>query len=768
MANEDALAQYRKYVAENPGDRENARRSFYDTFGADPEAAVTGASQTAPQAAQRGAPTSEEARSGAADIAMSAIPTLGALGGAALTGGASIPLTALAAGVGGFAGKGVEMGLRTGTGIGAESVPETIGGRLMAAGKEGLLQSSFEAGSAVAMKAAANAAVATAGYAGRSTLGQALLKEKQVTSDYLAALASRDARIAELDRRIEANQRVIERNTGRARADAEKQTEALLGQKKLLQTKATEEAFRIRHIEAANESVERALAQTGAATPGVGQTVAAHGQQMGGIVRQFENDTFDNLIGGFIGLEQAAVSLKAPPVDVRPIFKSAAERIDRIPKMPGSGQQFTELNETLATLRKHFDEFGKGKIKAEAAPVDPASGTVLGQSERRIIESIDAVDKNANLGGLLRMRGGLSQEIAKLKAAGTDGKRAAAVLEPLLGDTDKLIDSTMGRMGWTEGQSTFKALKDDWAAASRFREQQAFQLLKKAPERAYELLDATSGYTPVVKKVLQDTGAYEAMWPEIRRQWIANKFVRNGKLDTAAFLEGVRSNEPILNEIFDTPQAQAQLRRLRLGAARMEKLTGNSFKGVADYSKMETFKDQLLKIGEEIAAVETKAQRTVDEIMQKGASRDAIYRDKLARASGEERAALKEAYERKMADLGIATGRMERDLLGPVPRMLMSRGMAGAVMGAAAGQSITGALGGLAAGIALQRGEAALTRRLIHLSENPERWTAFVDAVNKFSSGQAPRAAQALRASILGYKAGRVTQELVSAHEPQQ
>lgn len=39
MDAKEATAQYKKYVADNPGDKENARRSFYDTFGQDPEEA---------------------------------------------------------------------------------------------------------------------------------------------------------------------------------------------------------------------------------------------------------------------------------------------------------------------------------------------------------------------------------------------------------------------------------------------------------------------------------------------------------------------------------------------------------------------------------------------------------------------------------------------------------------------------------------------------------------------------------------------------------
>lgn len=49
MADEQALAQYKQYVAKNPNDREGARRSFYDKFGIDPEGvAKPAAMSTAP------------------------------------------------------------------------------------------------------------------------------------------------------------------------------------------------------------------------------------------------------------------------------------------------------------------------------------------------------------------------------------------------------------------------------------------------------------------------------------------------------------------------------------------------------------------------------------------------------------------------------------------------------------------------------------------------------------------------------------------------
>lgn len=114
---------------------------------------------------------------------------------------------------------------------------------------------------------------------------------------------------------------------------------------------------------------------------------------------------------------------------------------------------------------------------------------------------------------------------------------------------------------------------------------------------------------------------------------------------------------------------------------------------------------------------------------------------------------------------------MTSRLFGPVPQMLMSRGAAGAVMGGAAGllgghaPSIGGALGGLAVGYGLQRAEVALTKRLVHIAEDPAAYREIVKALDAWRTGWSPRAAQALRTSLLGYEGGKVAIDLMPSHE---
>ena len=74
---------------------------------------------------------------------------------------------------------------------------------------------------------------------------------------------------------------------------------------------------------------------------------------------------------------------------------------------------------------------------------------------------------------------------------------------------------------------------------------------------------------------------------------------------------------------------------------------------------------------------------------------------------------------------------------------------------------------GLGAGIALTSGQAVLTRALVNVSEDPVRWAVMQKAMHQLAEDASPRAAQYLRTALLGRRATRATQELVSAHEQQ-
>jgi len=780
MPDSEALAQYRDYVAKNPQDKESARRSFYDTFQVDPEASVSGESQTAPQAAQRGAPTSAEARRKVQEFGLSSLPALGAMGAAALTvsSGPAAPLTAaaLSAFFGGLAGKGVEMGLRTGTGIGAENVPPTLMGRMAEGTKAGVEQMGMEVGAGLALRGAEKVALMTLKHSTTSELAKKMLQQSAADKTFAAALTKNDAKISEIEKAMADAADTAERSVGSVRKAALDKAEALAAQKRFIQSQADEQALRISHLEAAQESVDKALSATGAGVPQAGMTKAAYEQKVGSLAKQYEKGLIETIGGNYVGLEQEAAKRAPAPIDVRPLFQQTVAKIRAIPKLPGTGSQFTEVNKILSQLETDFNQFATGKkaaVKevAETSPVLDASGNPITTTRKILSEATAAVDENASLSGLLVMQGNLSQAAAKVAQEGKSGERTARILRGLMDDTDKFIKAKMLEQGWKEGPGALDAVRKSWAEGSAFMEQQAFQTLKKAPERAHELLDASSGYAPVLKKVLKDTNGYETMWPEIRRRWIEDQFVKNGALDARGFLDGLHANRSILGEIFDTPAAKLQLQRLETAAGRIDALTNGVTKNAAEYAKMEAFKNQLLKIGDDLAAVDARVEKNVEEIMSAGKMRQEVYREKLSTARGVERQALKDAYEAKVKQIGLQTEGLGGRLFGPVPQMLMSRGAAGAVMGGAAGllgghaPSIGGALGGLAVGYGLQRAEVALTKRLVHVAEDPAAYREIVKALDAWRTGWSPRAAQALRTSLLGYEGGKVALDLMPSHE---
>lgn len=777
MPDSEALAQYRDYVAKNPGDREAARRSFYDTFQVDPEASFSGESQTAPQAAQRGAPTSEQAVRKVQEFGLSSLPALGAMGaaGLAVASGPAAPLTAaaLSAFFGGLAGKGVEMGLRTGTGIGAENVPPTLMGRVAEGTKAGVEQMGMEVGAGLALRGAEKVALMTLKHSTTSELAKKMLQQRSTDKAFAAALSKNDAKISEIEKAMADAADTAERSVGAVRKAALDKAEALAAQKRMIQSQADEQALRISHLEAAQESVDKALSATGAGVPQAGMTKAAYEQKLGSLAKQYERDLIESMGGNYVGLEQEALQRAPAPVDVRPLFSKIAEEVKQIPQLGGTGRHLTEVDKVLMQFAEDFKKFSAGKTAKVAGPrVDPAVGAVMqGETGRIVKEAVDAVDANQSLAGLLVFRGNLSQAAAKVAQEGKSGERVGRMLRGLLDDTDKFINAEMLKQGWKEGPGALASVKSAWQEGSAFMEQQAFQTLKKAPERAHELLDASSGYAPVLKKVLKDTGGYDSMWPEIRRRWIEDQFVKNGALDARGFLDGLRANRPILGEIFDTPAAKLQLQRLETAAGRLDALTNGVTKNAAEYAKMEAFKNQLLKIGDDLAAVDARVEKNVEEIMASGKMRQEVYREKLANARGVERQALKDAYEARVKQIGLQQEGMTSRLFGPVPQMLMSRGAAGAVMGGAAGllgghaPSIGGALGGLAVGYGLQRAEVALTKRLVHIAEDPAAYREIVKALDAWRTGWSPRAAQALRTSLLGYEGGKVAIDLMPSHE---
>lgn len=746
---------------------------------------VAGESQTAPMATQRGYVPGKAAND-AKEFALGALPAIGAAGAVALSGPAApLTVTALAALAGGYAGKGVEMGLRTGTGVGAETVPPTFAGRQLAGLNAGAEQAKYELGVGYAFKVAEKVARASIRHAERSQLFSALRQEQKLaiqkqraTDDFERMLSKNDEEIAGIDKALEDLQVATGQAGTAKRASMESQRDSLIARKRYLEQQATEEAFRVAKVEAAAKGVDAALAATGAGVPGVGMTAQAHATQMEGLVHQFTRDRIQNMGGAYVGLRDEAMKRAPAPVDVRPLFKRVADEINKIPQLPGTGRNLTEINEILLGIKKDYSEFSKGK----PAVVRPASAAdaLMGKTQKVVKEATPAVDEGASLAAVLEMQGNLSQEIAKLQSKGPSGERTAKVLRVLQEDTAKFIEKEMERQGWQEGPALLKAVRNQWAADSSYMEQQAFQLLKKDPGRAHELLTADSGYAPVLKKVLKDTNGYDVAWPEIRRRWIESNFVRNGKLDFTAFVEAARREQPIIGTIFDTPQAKAQFQRLHLASLKMEVLEGKAFKSVAGQAKVEALHREMQSIGEEMAAIDARIPQEMAEIFNSSKGPQAELQRRLSQAKGYKREALKEAFERKTADiaakqneLGLLQKGVGRDLLGPVPRILAYRGASGLVGGGMAGLamggggSIEGAIGagmGLTAGLVISKADEALVKKMVKMADDPHAMSQMMRILDSWEKGLAPKVAQALRLSVLGYTGSQQAVQLMSSH----
>lgn len=729
----------------------------YETF----DVPVVGESQTAPQGAQRGAPTSEEARANAKEFALSSLPALGAAGAVALTaasGGTATPLTApvIAALVGGFTGKGVEMGMRTGTGVGAETVPPTTGGRLMAGLQSGVEQAGYEALPLTVIQGMSRMRAAAAPWALETPLGQAIVKGRQEKITYEGMRSANAETARRLDERLAAIEAARDVKTGKVSAKLEAEQKALTAKREAIQKQSLEETFRQGHIVAAHDSVDRALKAENIGIPGAGMTDLGMQKVMNPLGFTFEKDLLENMGAEYVGLERAAASRATAPVDARPIFKRAVDAINRMPEMKGTGGIFTEKHKTLAALRDRFSEFGKGK----AAVVSPGDPNML-TAERRVSEAVDAVDKNESLGGLLVMRGGLAQEIAKARAL--KDQRVLDVLTPLAKDTDDLIKATMGKAGWKEGPAALDAANAAWREGKSFMEHQAYQLLRKSPERAHELLDAASGYTPILKRVLKETGGYDQMWPEIRRRWIESNFMKNGKFDASGFNAAARENQAIMGEIFDTPAAKEHLRRLHLASGRIDGLQNGAIRGVADYTKVEKFNQTLQEIGEELATMEKRAEDRIETIMASSGNREDRVRELISRARGAEKEAIEDAWAKAQERTKLAIKEASGIRLRQVPGMLVSRGTAGAAMGFASGQGVTGAAIGAAIGAGSKYGEDALVKYLVRKTEDPVYYARLMDSMNKWDKAIAPNVAQTVRLGILGYQGGGVLRDLALA-----
>lgn len=742
---------------------------------------VVGEPQTAPMAAQRGAPASEQARARAKEFAISALPAIGAAAASLATGPAA-PLTAtmLSAALGGFAGKGVEMGLRTGTGIGAETVPPTTGGRLVAGAKEGLSQAMFEGVAGVAARAAGAAARATVYHAERSALGKAMRREQkilgqqaQAKTEFERALSANDVEISNIEKSMEAVSREMDVAKGNAKISAQQKYDALLAKKQYLQRQATEEAFRIEKIESAAESADRALAATGAGVPEMGQMAVAHQQAAGSLVHRLERDTIETMGAGYVGLEEEAAKRAPKAAGTKPLFERTVQTIRRIPRIKeGPGQNWTEINEILAKVENDYaNALHSTPERVVGQETDPLT---LGQRPRKVAGT-PAKGMEASIPELLVMQGNLSQDIAKLESKGPSGERTARVLRGLRDDTDAFIKAQMKAQGWEEGPAALDAVRAQWATKSSYMEHQVFQTLKKDPARAHELLTVESGYTPVVKKVLKDAGGYELLWPDIRRKWLEANFVRNGRLDFSAFVQGAKDNAPIIAEIFDTPQAMAQFRRLHTSAMKLEALKGKSLKSIADNAKYARLQGDIQKIGEEMAAVDDVVAKEVEDIFASGQDKTRALQGKLAEARGYKRERLREVYadrqkalEAQLQELGMSKPGASRDIFGPIPRILMYRGTAGMLGGLAAGLAgggtgaMAGAGVGLAGGYALHKADQAIVKRLLYLADDPVAMQKVMGAISDFERGVA-KAGPALRAALLGAQAAPVVRDIALA-----
>lgn len=790
MPNDEALAQYKKYVSQNPAEKEGARRNFYDTFGVDPEngapagpvSVFTGEPEplgTDPASVRRQARS--DAIANAKETGLSALPAIGAAGAVAATvasGGSAAPITAplLAALIGGYTGKGVEMGLRTGTGIGAEQVPPTFAAQQMAGVRAGVEQSMFEAGAGIAINAANRAVKWSLPWAERTALGQTLIKTGAEEAKLAAKEAANADKVAGLERQITANQAAMQAAEGRANAELVAKQASLERKMEAARRNGIEERARAEHIDSAHAGAAQALEATGAGVPGAGMTDEVLRGATKPLAYELKNNMLRELGGNFLGIERAAAA-RAPavPIDARRLFKPAVDQIKSMQRMEGTGGMFTEPHETLLEMMKRFEQYGKGK--APAALDSPATtDALMNTPAKRMSAAIDALDKNETLGGLLVMRSGLAMEIAQARMAGEKGHRLLYVLEPLAENTDNLIKATMGKIGWKEGPATLDAAKAAWGTGKDYLAHQVFEVASKDPGRLHELLTAGSGYTPIVKKVLGDMGVEKQLWPEVRRRWIESNFIKDGRIDAGAFMQSARNNQSVINELFDTPQAKDQFRRLHLASAKIDVLQNKALRGVADYTKAEAFEETVASLGEELLKAEARAQQKVAAAFESGTKKNTTLTELLKDARGPEIEAIREAHAAKLAAIEREQGRAG-SMFGTasIPSMLISRGGAGMVMaggsammgGASPIQSALGAAAGFGIGVGTKAAQDAMVRRLLTISQNPTKHAILMNALNVFEKKGSQAAGQALRLAILGYQGGAVVRDLglMPSHE---
>lgn len=148
MANEEAIDQYRQYVAKNPADRNGARRSFYDKFGVDPEGeAKPAAMSTAPDIeaeqraqVQKAVAANESIREAKATMT-GLVPVAAGMAAAPLTGGMSlIP----AMGTSALVAAGAEGYRQVGSQLAGLEDPYTTEKALLGMGKEAVLGAGME------------------------------------------------------------------------------------------------------------------------------------------------------------------------------------------------------------------------------------------------------------------------------------------------------------------------------------------------------------------------------------------------------------------------------------------------------------------------------------------------------------------------------------------------------------------------------------------------------------------------------------------------
>jgi hypothetical protein len=163
MDQAEALSKYRAYVKGNPSEKDAARKSFFDTFGVDPErplfsgdvrpktAGTSGEVSKRAASRLRGIGVEQHAATKEAEIGKAtgeAISTIGkatVLGGAALaSGGLATPYAITQMGVAGVGAAAIGEVLKKGAG--SDDLPKSAKGLALKMGVEGLLSASGEAG----------------------------------------------------------------------------------------------------------------------------------------------------------------------------------------------------------------------------------------------------------------------------------------------------------------------------------------------------------------------------------------------------------------------------------------------------------------------------------------------------------------------------------------------------------------------------------------------------------------------------------------------